>query len=148
MATPREPLRWSRVAAALACSLLLLSLTPWSAMAKKGSDQCRGKPYIVKIHADWCGTCKMTESTWTRIRAELSTQATVVQFDVSDRVALQESQVEAERLGIADFFQEFRSRTGTIAILDCKTRRPVAVLTGVRDFDKYHKAVTKAGRAS
>jgi thiol-disulfide isomerase/thioredoxin len=102
----------------------------------------------VKIHADWCGSCKALKSVWQRIETDLGDQAIIVTLDVSDRVAYMESQATAERLGIGEFFQEYRSRTGTIAILDCRTHEPVVIMSAERDFEKYREAVAQAGSPS
>jgi thiol-disulfide isomerase/thioredoxin len=117
----------------------------WSPdVARASASRCESKPYVVKIHADWCASCKASEATWARVESDLGGQATVVTLDVTDRVAFQESKLEAERLGISEFFQEFRSKTGTIAVLDCRTREPVAKLTGERSLARYREAITKA----
>jgi len=117
-------------------------------MAETLPGKCVEKSYVVKIHADWCGSCKATESVWERVQNELGDRATVVKLDVSDRVEYEKATAEARRLGIEDFFQEYRSKTGVVAVLDCQTREPVAVLIGERDFEKYLQAVKKADRAS
>jgi thiol-disulfide isomerase/thioredoxin len=131
--------------AILALTFLLAS----PALAGDEPNSCEAKkPFVVKIHADWCGSCKATEATWTRVEKDLGDQATVVQLDVSDRVAYSESAAKAEELGIGEFFQEYRSRTGTVAILDCETLEPVEVLAGERDFEKYREAVEKAAKTS
>ena len=144
-------IRSSAAALAVAFALVTsLSSGLWApvASAQDSATRCDSKPFVVKIHAAWCATCKSLDATWAQIRSELSDQAIVVELDVSDRVAYQESRAEAERLGIADFFQEYRSQTGTIAVLDCKTREPVVILRGERDLEKYRDAVARAGRSS
>jgi thiol-disulfide isomerase/thioredoxin len=111
-------------------------------------ETCETKPFVVSIHADWCSTCRSLAPTWARIGSELGDQATIVKLDVSDRVAFEASQAEARRLGIAEFFHEYRSQTGTIAVLDCRTREPVAVLRGERDMAKYREAIARARHSS
>jgi thiol-disulfide isomerase/thioredoxin len=128
--------------------LALFVLVGSAAMAEDAPEACSGKPYVVKIHADWCGSCKALKSVWQRIETDLRDQATIVTLDVSDRVAYKESQATAERLGIREFFQEYRSRTGTIAVLDCKSHEPVVIMSAERDFEKYRAAVARAGSPS
>lgn len=118
------------------------------ALADEKPETCEAKPYVVKIHADWCGRCRATQQTWAKIVTDLADEATVVKLDVSDRVAYEESVAEADRLGISKFFQDYRRRTGVIAILDCNTREPLVVFGGERDFDKYRDAVQKASQPS
>ena len=52
-----------------ALALLLLDST---ALANDAADECGAKPYVVKIHADWCGSCKALESVWERIETDLA----------------------------------------------------------------------------
>lgn len=128
----------------IAFALLLSS----GALADETSGRCRNKPLIVKIHADWCGSCRATQQTWDRIVADLAEEATAVRFDVSDRVAHRASAEEAKRLGIGDFFKEYDRRTGVIVVLDCNTLRPLVEFGGERDFEKYREAILRAGTPS
>lgn len=103
-------------AAALALALFLVS----GAAANETPQACSSKPLVVKIHAAWCATCKSLDATWEQIRSDLGDQATVVELDVTDRPAYQQSQAEAERLGISDFFRKYRSKIGaplTLSVL-------------------------------
>jgi thiol-disulfide isomerase/thioredoxin len=149
METTQRMTRLARSATVLGLLVALACLLGSPALAGDEAGSCEArKPLVVKIHADWCGSCKATEATWNRVETDLGDQATVVELDVSDRVAYTASAAEAERLGIEEFFQEYRSRTGTVAVLDCVTLEPVAVMSGERDFDKYREAVEKAGHTS
>ncbi|MCP4039693.1 MAG: thioredoxin [bacterium] len=135
------------------CLLLLgvMSSGLLASAATAGNDrgaECSGAPIVVKIHADWCSSCKALESLWTKLGREMGDRVTILKFDVSDRVAYTESEVEAKKHGLEDFFRQYRSQTGTIAILDCNSREPVAVMSGERDFDKYREAIAKASHAS
>ena len=128
--------------------LVLIVSIGSAATAKDAPEACSSKPYVVKIHADWCGSCRALKSVWERIESDLQDQASAVTLDVTDRAAYTESQAAAERLGISEFFQEYGSRTGTIAVLDCRSRKPVAVMSAERDFEKYREAIVRAGGAS
>ena len=135
-----------RIARAAGLAVLGISLLAGaSASAKDGPKACSEKPYVVKIHADWCRSCRALEALWARIESDLREQATPVTLDVSDRVAYSESQAAADSLGIGEFFQEYRSRTGTIAVLDCQSRQPVAILSAELDLEKYREAIIRAG---
>jgi len=138
-----------RSSGALLAAAIALAILPVSGITAKGpTEPCAAKPLVVKIHAAWCATCKFLDATWAQIRIDLSDRATLVELDVTDRTAYRESLAEAERLGIADFFQKYRSKTGTIAVLDCTTHEPVVVLRGERNIAKYREAVARAGRSS
>ena len=86
-----------------------------------------GQPLVVAIHADWCGTC-------TRLNAT---------FDATDRAAVERSRAKAEELGISAFFDEYKSQTGTVGVLDA-SGRPIEVLKGETDPAKYLTALQEA----
>ncbi len=128
---------------------MLCGVVPFQA-ARAGESEavCTAKPFVVKIHADWCATCRKVDAVWTRLGTEMAEQVNIVELDVSDRVAFEESKATADRLGLGSFFSEYRSRTGTIAVLDCKSREPVAIMSGEVDLSKYLDAISKASRPS
>ncbi len=115
--------------------------------AARAGEAEKAKPYVVMVHADWCGTCTLLEPTWQRIEAELGDQAVVMVFDVTDKDGVEQSRADAERLGLVAFFDQYRSSTGTIGVLDGETGEPVRILKGERDFSKYEAAVIEATAA-
>ena len=48
------------------------------------------------------------------------------------------------KLGIAEFFNEYRRQTGTVGVIDCKTLEVVSILRAERDLSKYQEAIAKA----
>lgn len=101
------------------------------------------RPFVVKMHASWCGTCTALEPTWKRIQAEYGSQARLVVFDVSDKKSLAESRAAADVLGLTSFFNKYKGSTGTIAVLRAD-RVPVAVMKGEMDLAAYDQAIAKA----
>ena len=118
---------------ALATALLLMG-TAAAAQAEAGSD----KPTVVKIHANWCGTCAKLEGTWAELKATYGDTANFVVFDVTDKQALTESRAEAKRLGLVAVLDEFKSSTGTIAVVgaDGKTLNVFKVVSDAKKYDE------------
>jgi thiol-disulfide isomerase/thioredoxin len=122
-----------------------LALPVFPASASEGSASESTRPFIVKIHADWCGTCTRLEPVWERLEAEYGGLARLVVLDVTDRAAHERSRELATRLGLSGFFDAHKSKTGTVAVLDGRSGRPVQVFKGELDFAAYESALRELG---
>lgn len=104
------------------------------------------RPFLVKIHADWCATCLMLDFTWGDLRKRISDGARFVVLDVTNEETTARARAEAARLGLTPFFERYRRRTGTIGVLHGSTREVVEVLAGETDLRRYESALAKATR--
>jgi thiol-disulfide isomerase/thioredoxin len=120
-----------------------LALAP-AVRAEDAAELSDAGPYVVKIHADWCGACRAIEATWERLRIDEGDRATLVTLDVTDRDSFNASMARAEELGIGNFFKEYRRQTGTVAVIDSKTLEPVSILRAEQDLSKYQDAIAEA----
>lgn len=123
-------------------AVLALAITAMLGSDAKGEDP--GRPMIVKIHADWCGTCLKLTPIFEALERDVGDRALIVVLDVTDRPMLERAREQAGRLGIRGFFDANQSKTGTVAVLDARGR-VVALGQGELDPTWYVVALRKAG---
>jgi len=105
------------------------------------------KPIVIKVHAQWCPVCIMTKGIWDEVASSYAGKVKLVVFDVTDERRKEASRAEAGRLGLGDFFDENGNWTGTIFVLDGRTKALTATLHGDRNFANYRAAIDQALRA-
>jgi thiol-disulfide isomerase/thioredoxin len=103
-----------------------------------------GKPYVVKLHAQWCPYCMVTKGVWSEIEATYAGRVNLVVLDFTNEANTEASRAEAGRLGLEKFFEEYGGATGTIVVLDGRTREVTASINGSRDFAEYRAAIDAA----
>lgn len=99
------------------------------------------KPYVVKLHAQWCPKCMMTKDVWSQIEDAYSERVNLVVLDFTNQENTDASKAEAARLGLDQFFDEYGGWTGTIVVLDGRTKEVTASINGSRDFAEYRAAI-------
>lgn len=135
----------SRVSKALVFGVaLLIATTTQGADTATSAAKDVSKPFVVKIHADWCGTCRMLEPTLAALDEKMGASARVVVLDVTNRKTYAAATIEAKRLGIESFFEQYKSKTGIVGVLDGSTRETLAILSGELDVAVYERALTQA----
>ncbi len=102
------------------------------------------KPYVVKVHAQWCPICMLTKPAWRRIEATYATRVNLVVLDVTNQATTDASRAEAKRLGLDAVFEDYRGATGTIVVVDGRTKTASAEFHGSRDFPEYRTAIDAA----
>ncbi len=101
-------------------------------------------PLVVKIHADWCGTCRAMTPSWDRAAETLGGDARFVVLDVTGAEQVEASRREAEALGIEAFFEGYKAKTGTVGILGADGK-PAQTFKGEVDLDALRAALASAG---
>lgn len=102
------------------------------------------KPYVVKLHAQWCPVCMLTKDVWSQIEDAYSMRANLVVLDFTNQANTDRSRAEAKRLGLETFFDEYAGATGTIVVLDGRTKEVTASINGSRSFAEYRVAIDAA----
>jgi thiol-disulfide isomerase/thioredoxin len=102
------------------------------------------KPYVIKLHAQWCAVCMVTKDVWSRIEKTYSGRVHLVVLDFTTDANTEASRAEAARLGLQKFFAEYSGAAGTIVVLDGRTKEVTADINGSRDFALYRAAIDAA----
>ena len=102
------------------------------------------KPYVVKLHAQWCAVCMVTKGVWSEIEKTYAGRVNLVVLDFTTEAKADASKAEAARLGLTKFFDEYGGATGTIVVLDGRTKDVTASINGDRDFATYRTAIDAA----
>jgi thiol-disulfide isomerase/thioredoxin len=100
-----------------------------------------GKPYVVKLHAQWCALCMVTKDVWSQIEDTYSSRVHLVVLDFTNQERTDASRTEATRLGLNKVFDDYEGVTGTILVLNGKTKEVTADISGSRDFAQYRVAI-------
>jgi thiol-disulfide isomerase/thioredoxin len=102
------------------------------------------RPYVVKLHAQWCPVCMVTKRIWSQVEDAYSQRVNLVVLDFTNQATTDASRGEARRLGLEPFFDEYAGTTGVIAVLDGRTHEVRAAIKGSRDFAEYRAAIDSA----
>jgi thiol-disulfide isomerase/thioredoxin len=103
-----------------------------------------GKPYVVKLHAQWRPYCMITKGVWSQVEETYRDRVNLVVLDFTNDANWEASRVEAARLGLDAFFEEYAGATGIVVVLDGRTRQVTAEIGGSRDFADYRAAIDEA----
>lgn len=101
------------------------------------------KPFVVKLHAQWCPVCMITTSMWTQIEEAYAGRVNFLVLDFTNDQTTDASRAAAERVGLGRVFEETGS-TGVVLIVDGHTKEVTATIAGSRDFAEYRAAIDAA----
>src|SRR5688572_29321499 len=59
-----------------------------------------GRPYVVKLHAQWCPVCMVTKDMWAQIEQTYAGRVNLVVLDFTNQANTDASRSEAKRLGL------------------------------------------------
>ena len=99
------------------------------------------RPFVVKLHAQWCPICLITKDVWYDLAEEYEGRANLVVFDFTDEESTAASRAAAVRLGLGPFFEEYVGMSGAIAVIDGGSRETRALLGGKLPPDDYRMAI-------
>ena len=108
---------------------LLLSVNSLSAGTVQIAGEGAPSAVVVKMHADWCPSCKALEPTLAELRAELKDEPVLfLTFDITDAANTEQSRLLAKTLGIEGLMKK-NNKTGLVLVYDPKTMKTIHVFT-------------------
>jgi thiol-disulfide isomerase/thioredoxin len=102
-----------------------------------------GRPFVVKLHSQWCHLCLITTQVWSQIEEEYSGRVNFLVLDFTDDQTTDASKAAAERVGLGRVFEESGS-TGVVLVVDGSTKDVTASIAGSRDVAEYRAAIDAA----
>ena len=98
------------------------------------------RPYVIKLHAQWCPVCRIGKGAWSEIEQAYAGRVNLLVLDFTSETTTEASRAEARRLGLETFFDEYAGVTGPVAVLDGRSRKVTALVSG-RELDVYRAAI-------
>ncbi len=109
---------------------------------KKDAMMKDDRPIVAVIQADWCPYCKAVEPVVADLQKDYSEKFNFVFFDVTDAKTVAESEAKAEKLGLAEFFSEYKKKTSAVVLM--KDSKVVYKTYNNSKKSEYVKAFDKA----
>jgi Thiol-disulfide isomerase and thioredoxins len=100
------------------------------------------RPVVAIIAADWCPYCKRIDPVVKDVMSSYSEKIHFVVFDVTNETTTAAAKEKAEKLGMGNFFDEYKGKTSTVAVL--KNNKVVYKTSNNGKKDDYVKALDKA----
>lgn len=75
------------------------------------------RPIVAIIAADWCPYCKRIDPVVKDVMSSYMEKLHFVVFDVTNDATIAAAKEKAEKLGMSDFFNEYKDKTSTVAVL-------------------------------
>lgn len=113
------------------CVLFALLLMASPALAGTVQVDGEGSPalYVVKVHADWCGSCKALAPVLEEVRETLAAESVLfLELDVTDEARTAQARLLASALGIEDHLKA-NNKTGLVLLIDPSDKALLETLT-------------------
>ena len=115
----------------IALTGLALLLAPAPMLAGPVSVEGKGDPalYVVKVHADWCGSCTALAPILKEVQAGVADQPVLfIQLDVTDPALTSQARLLAAALDVEDHFKA-NNKTGLVLLINAQNRALLETVT-------------------
>jgi thiol-disulfide isomerase/thioredoxin len=141
-------LRWTAgvfvVLAAVVGVLWVRNATPATPVIAEAEVANPTRPFVVKLHAQWCPICMMTKGVWSDVENAYVDRVNLVVFDFTNDATTKATRARAARLGLEKYFDDNVGWTGTIAVIDGRTKEVRAEIHGIESLETYTNAIDAA----
>lgn len=122
------------------CVLFSLALLLMGSPALAGTVQVDGEGspalYVVKVHADWCGSCKALSPVLEEVRESLADEPVLfLELDVTDEAHTAQARLLTAALGIEDHLKA-NNKTGLVLLIDPGDNALLETLTRKNSADE------------
>ncbi|NOT46391.1 MAG: thioredoxin family protein [Acidobacteria bacterium] len=100
------------------------------------------RPIVAIVKADWCPYCKRIDPVVSGLMKDYSEKLHFVVFDVTDEKTIAASKEHADKLGMSKFFDEYKGKTSSVAVL--KDKKILYKTSNNGEREDYVKAFEKA----
>lgn len=111
------------------------------AMMKDDAMMDDKRPVVAIIAAEWCPYCKRIDPVVKDVMSSYSEKMNFVVFDVTNEKTTATAKEIAKKLGLTDFFNEYKGKTSTVAVL--KDNKVVYKTSNNGKKEDYVKAFDK-----
>ena len=112
-------------------SALALLLTAIPAIAATVPVEGRGDPalYVVKVHADWCGSCQALDPILDEVRKAVADEPVLfLELDVTDAALTAQSRLMAAAIGVEEHLKA-NNKTGLVLLIHSADKSLLETLT-------------------
>ena len=127
--------------------LYFVNAAPVAAAISPADAANPARPFVVKLHSQWCHLCLITTSAWSQIEEEYEGRVNFLVLDFTDDKTTDASKAAAERVGLGRVFEESGS-TGVVLVVDGRTKDVMASIAGSRNVEEYRAAIDAALKAA
>ena len=122
------------------CVLFSLALLLMGSPALAGTVQVDGEGspalYVVKVHADWCGSCKALSPVLEEVRESLADEPVLfLELDVTDEARTAQARLLTAALGIEDHLKA-NNKTGLVLLINPGDNALLETLTRKNSADE------------
>ncbi len=126
-------------------TLLVLLIQQLFIYAGEVAINGNGEPqvYVVKVHADWCGSCKALEPKLSELKNNFSnTSALFITLDVTDEDKAKQSRLLASALGMESLLKK-NNKTGLVFVVNASDKKNAEVLTKKNSIEEFSTIIKK-----